>query len=314
MEVFKGFNVQQQSDPPPCGTNENSLFKSIINTLVADAWVDGVDVAGHKHTKAYNGYGEKILDADNQSGIVLLGVNGGGWDQVIVEIGSFHNKGFVIRQSSHGDLEVINADDHVWDVNVSEDKTCRHYLRDGYAAATSFLQGTDAFLSFDTSDDKVKIGRVSTDARPVGVDVLGLFTAENAIINGAVNIKGGVGASPEQGEILFNAYHDGTDYRRILGGSATRLYSSGGTTYFFRCAGDAADAIITWGQPVLTIADTSVGIGTGSPGVSLSNWGHVYHYGLPSGATQVAAGAGTGELWVTSGHASLPDGVVMQGA
>lgn len=34
---------------------------------------------------------------------------------------------------------------------------------------------------------------------------------------------------------------------------------------------------------------------------------------LPSGATQVAAGAGAGELWVTDTHATLPDGVVLRG-
>lgn len=32
-----------------------------------------------------------------------------------------------------------------------------------------------------------------------------------------------------------------------------------------------------------------------------------------SGDTQANAGAATGELWITSGHTSLPDGVVMQG-
>lgn len=32
-----------------------------------------------------------------------------------------------------------------------------------------------------------------------------------------------------------------------------------------------------------------------------------------SGATQAAAGASAGELWYTSGHATLPDNVVMWG-
>jgi len=32
-----------------------------------------------------------------------------------------------------------------------------------------------------------------------------------------------------------------------------------------------------------------------------------------SGATQAAAGAATGELWVTASHATLPHGVVLQG-
>ena len=35
--------------------------------------------------------------------------------------------------------------------------------------------------------------------------------------------------------------------------------------------------------------------------------------GLKSGATQVAAGAATNELWFTISHATLPDGVLMVG-
>ena len=36
-------------------------------------------------------------------------------------------------------------------------------------------------------------------------------------------------------------------------------------------------------------------------------------YNLKSGATQAAAGAAKGEMWYTSGHASLPDNVLMLG-
>jgi hypothetical protein len=35
--------------------------------------------------------------------------------------------------------------------------------------------------------------------------------------------------------------------------------------------------------------------------------------GIPSGATQVAAGAAAGELWVTASHATLADNIVMMG-
>jgi len=48
-------------------------------------------------------------------------------------------------------------------------------------------------------------------------------------------------------------------------------------------------------------------------GGSLSVAGTVTFSSLPTGATQVAAGAAAGELWATSGHASLPDNVVMIG-
>jgi hypothetical protein len=47
--------------------------------------------------------------------------------------------------------------------------------------------------------------------------------------------------------------------------------------------------------------------------MSIASDGGVFMNNLKSGATAVAAGAGTNELWVTSGHATLPDNVVMIG-
>lgn len=41
--------------------------------------------------------------------------------------------------------------------------------------------------------------------------------------------------------------------------------------------------------------------------------GSAYFYQLPTGSTQANAGAGVDELWVTSGHATLPNNVVMIG-
>ncbi|HEC65300.1 MAG TPA: hypothetical protein ENI23_08400 [bacterium] len=40
----------------------------------------------------------------------------------------------------------------------------------------------------------------------------------------------------------------------------------------------------------------------------------VFLFNLKSGATQVAADATLNELWFTSGHATLPDNVVLIGA
>jgi hypothetical protein len=39
----------------------------------------------------------------------------------------------------------------------------------------------------------------------------------------------------------------------------------------------------------------------------------IYIWTIPAGATQVAAGVSAGELWRTSGHATLPDNVIMFG-
>jgi hypothetical protein len=47
--------------------------------------------------------------------------------------------------------------------------------------------------------------------------------------------------------------------------------------------------------------------------VQITPSGYVYLYYIRSGATQAAAGASASELWKTSGHATLPDNVVMIG-
>lgn len=60
-----------------------------------------------------------------------------------------------------------------------------------------------------------------------------------------------------------------------------------------------------------------VGNGTGpstlSDAMRLDKDGSAYLYSLKSGATQVAAGASSGELWYTVSHATLPDNVLMVG-
>jgi hypothetical protein len=61
-----------------------------------------------------------------------------------------------------------------------------------------------------------------------------------------------------------------------------------------------------------TSANTTAGAGASALGIESD--GGVYLYIVKSGATQAAAGASAGEIWETSGHASLPDHVLMLGA
>lgn len=58
---------------------------------------------------------------------------------------------------------------------------------------------------------------------------------------------------------------------------------------------------------------TSVGAGTNLSGGPITTTGTLSVSVTKSGATQAAAGAAAGELWYTSGHATLPDNVVMRG-
>ena len=77
--------------------------------------------------------------------------------------------------------------------------------------------------------------------------------------------------------------------------------------------------LVTLGSmPVLAAKDVT---GNGSNTVTLGNSsitdtyliGDLHLASIKSGATQVAAGAAADELWKTSGHATLPDNVVMIG-
>jgi len=47
--------------------------------------------------------------------------------------------------------------------------------------------------------------------------------------------------------------------------------------------------------------------------IRLDSFGYAHLITIRSGATQAAAGASANELWKTSGHASLPDNVLMIG-
>ncbi len=62
-------------------------------------------------------------------------------------------------------------------------------------------------------------------------------------------------------------------------------------------------------------ANTRIMLATNnSERVRIDENGNVFLYQVKSGATQVAAGAAAGEVWKTSGHATLPDNVLMIGA
>ena len=68
------------------------------------------------------------------------------------------------------------------------------------------------------------------------------------------------------------------------------------------------------GGTLVWAATKTTGAVTGVPTVSpvMINGSVVNLAAIPSGATAVAAGASTGELWVTSGHASLADGLILR--
>lgn len=103
------------------------------------------------------------------------------------------------------------------------------------------------------------------------------------------------------------------DYASVLSGKDNTSNSYGEVvlgTYASSVSGTGTSIVST--DPVLRVG---IGTGTGSraDAFRIIKDGGIFMLNLKSGATQVGAGAAVDELWVTSSHATLPDGVIMIG-
>jgi hypothetical protein len=94
---------------------------------------------------------------------------------------------------------------------------------------------------------------------------------------------------------MQNIYNDG-DFKRKVNDEATAYRQIIGKHIWYSDASDTANTAFTPTQ----VMKLEVG-------------GYLELYNIRSGATQAAAGASASEFWKTSGHATLPDNVVMIG-
>jgi hypothetical protein len=53
MSVYKGFNLNDSSTPPPWGPREQQVLKDLADTVVSDTIQGASDTAGHKHDNLY---------------------------------------------------------------------------------------------------------------------------------------------------------------------------------------------------------------------------------------------------------------------
>jgi hypothetical protein len=174
----------------------------------------------------------------------------------------------------------------------------------------------------------------STYRRLAGIDAANIFTAANTF-NSTVDVKDDVSISTDSKKLKVGAsaggefYDDGTNVvlskesestagDLIINGDSSngglmfkvnnveymRMWKDENAIYFSK------DIVIpTAGR----IYDASYGanIRINSSNITLSD--ELILSDVKSGATQVAAGAAAGEVWKTSGHATLPDNVLLHG-
>lgn len=83
MELFGGITLNQQGDPEPNGTRENTALKAIISGIMADTLdYPSLPVTGHRHGIVYNGYGQPIIQANNTDSQMKIGVQTGQYSDV----------------------------------------------------------------------------------------------------------------------------------------------------------------------------------------------------------------------------------------
>lgn len=317
METYKGFELNQQGDPQPNGNRENQAFHDVIDTIVTDCIQNIKRIGGHLHNKLYDNNSQAVIRSDNLTNLITIGLLNSLGSKLNLHIREGDSNAFSITKGNTGEvIEQINDLDHTWEVNKSSVFQLLIKLLNDNSESFSLKLSNDTIMNIDTIEDSISIGRATGGFRPFEVKIPGNNTIGNILLSKEVKVNGGIinlrgtPGSPDNSEILFNAYYDGSNYRRVEGGNAFQIVVFGGTINFFTASGDGPGTTISWGSPIFSSGSNSVALGNS---IRLYTYDVVSMSGLPEGATQAAAGANANELWVTNGHASLPDGVVMRG-
>ena len=208
-------------------------------------------------------------------------------DHVHRGVGSLEVAGTYLR----GEIEIIAGDDI--DVTAST---------------------TDNSITIDLEDDITVDSVNASEIAAANMDITGILRvneirpetdspAEEILLNGDVSVTGilrideirPISNSPT-GDLSIMA---DTIITGALTVSSNVKIGIGlaGVDYTLTFDGETADGVLTWMEDESRF-DFSAPI-------RMSN--------VKTGATQVAAGAAAGEVWATSGHASLPDAVLMIG-
>ena len=181
-----------------------------------------------------------------------------------------------------GDGEFYSSSDDVYIVNVTQDKDIYIQINDGGVTKTPlFIEGDSGFIG---------VGGLTDPAFPLELlRITPLTNVQSSAIRLLTRTTGDM-VDGFGGGFVFAIEDDAA----VINNSAT--------IYAIRDGADNSGA--------LTL-NTYLS-GSRSEQVRVQADGGVLMYNLKSGATAGAAGASTDELWVTNGHATLPNGVVMK--
>jgi hypothetical protein len=227
--TLKG-TIATTGDATIAGTKFSDVVSSLLNDCVYKT-VDTSKVAGHKHTKIYDGYGEKAFDSDNTDANILIGVTGDSSSTDTINIScmsaaSIHNtinvntltgadNKFAVNTSGVEQFKVNSVSTAVngnlgvtGTLTVGGNTTLKNKLDVSYGGLTA-LFGADSNATTRT-DNTIKYNRIGlphyTNAEePVAL----LYSVSNSTDN-TVIIGGGTSAFNAATSIRFNTAANNT--------------------------------------------------------------------------------------------------------
>jgi hypothetical protein len=235
-------------------------------------------------------------------------------------VGFWQDNRFNIWNKRNTDLRI--ATNNAVAITVAAAGTTQVHSRLGVGTAPSATLALSTLSGATTSGSMRALADLTDTASPAeGVGGGAFFGAQYA--SGQYATMGGIQA--------VKANSDSGDYSSILQligrthGSAPHIaaaYNGEEEIWYFRGvikdeAGDYVLDLDNSGDASIKHSGSEEGITVSSDGLHIDQGliiaGTELSAGnLPSGATAAAAGASSGQFWVTSGHATLPDGVVMR--
>jgi hypothetical protein len=233
-----------------------------------------------------------------------------------------HNTQAVISDNLYDISSAINILESTSNKNKSDIKANKLISSD---SITIFGNGTMECVQLVSSDGTIYITAedVVTNTDDIATKVTGPASSTNnalARFDGTTGkaVKNGAIIETDSGELLIGTSAPFgantvpmTIYTAFASSYASYQTSSTGTG---ASKGTLVGHDDTGGATIFNYEDTGFRVGTNSTiRFVIDNNGYIYINYIRSGATQAAASASANELWKTSGHATLPDNVVMIG-
>lgn len=310
---YRNYQINTPADVRPWGGREQQAWEDIIDNVNLDCIAKVSDVTGHKHYRLFSPNANATVTCTDT--IVRLSINQAAETKLYIQ--NQNVGGAVLLELKGNDITTTRfIHDSVNDMVAIEfafnDFRLRNRGTTQYIKITSDVDQN--YFIANSDNDKMFLGANGTHPLMITKDYVGIgnFASGGSPIyivpDCLLHIHAGsAGAVSAIANTIFCLEKNDTVIMQFL--SPNNKYN----IINFGDADDNSRGQIFYDHGAVS-ADTMGFSTAGNTRMLIYGDGGIYMGSLKSGATQVAAGAVTFELWRTNGHATLPNGVIMIGA